>query len=437
VTRLSGLLRTFTGRMVLASLVTHALLALSLGYGVHQIVSADLKDEFINTVRNQAHQFALSIEANAALPATVEGMLQDALLSGQIVDAELVLDNGGVLPRPTTVGKVVGRAPFVEDFGFDEHDGAAYRISIPIHSSTTDVRGNLHLAFDKQPVQLRVQQLAHRGLLLIAAYLGASLILAVASGTLLGRSIRRLRDAARRVAAGRTDQALDIRTGITEVASLTQDLELMRGELVRQGKALHALAYFDELTGLANRALFGDRLAEAIEDARRRSEKLAVLYFALDRFKRVNDTLGHDAGDELLRNVGVRMQYCLDRSIDRGAMTAEDTAHGVARLGGDEFAILLPDIGTNEEAGAMADRLLDILNDPIRIGDHRVYATASVGIAIYPYDGQDAQALLKNADTAMYHAKQNGKNGFQYYMGSMNVTAAARLEIESELHRAV
>jgi diguanylate cyclase (GGDEF)-like protein len=433
--RLAGALRSFTGRMVLASLVMHALLALSLGYGVHRIVSADLKDEFINTVRNQARQFALSIEANAGSRATVEGMLQDALLSGQIVEAELVLDDGTVLPRGPRLGK--SAAAFLEDFAFDQHSDPAYRISIPIHSSTAELRGTLHLAFDKEPVQVRVRQLAQRGLFLIAAYLAFSLVLAVVSGRLLSRSIRRLRDAARRVAEGRTDEPLGIQTRIAEVASLAQDLELMRGELVRQGRALHALAYFDGLTSLANRTLFSERLTDALDLARRRSEKLAVLYVDLDRFKRVNDTLGHDAGDELLKNVGVRMQYCLQRGGDRAAMTAEMAAEAVARLGGDEFAILLPNIGTNGEAGSMADRLLDILNDPIRIGEHRVYATASVGIAIYPYDGQDAPTLLKNADTAMYHAKQKGKNGFQYYMGSMNVTAATRLEIESELHRAI
>ena len=119
------------------------------------------------------------------------------------------------------------------------------------------------LAFDKLPVQMRISQLNHRGLALIAGYLAISLVLAGVAGTVLSRSIRRLRDAARRVAGGQTDQPLQIETSITEVSSLAQDLELMRGELVRQGRELHALAYFDGLTGLANRVLFSERLAQA------------------------------------------------------------------------------------------------------------------------------------------------------------------------------
>jgi len=435
VSRLERFFTSFTGRMVLAALAMHLVLALSIGYGIYRIVSDDLKDEFINTVRTQARQFALSVEGNASSADAVEAMLQDALWSGQLVYAELALDNGQVIPRGAAQGR--GTLRFVEDFRFDEHDGYAYFILVPVHPSAGTLAGKLRLGFDKRPTLERIAQLFHRGLLLIGGYLIMSLLLAWVAGMLLSRSIRRLKDSARRVAQGQTDEPLDVSTGIAEVASLTQDLELMRTELVRQRRALHALAYYDGLTGLANRVLLSERLTRALEAARASGEKLGVLYLDLDRFKRVNDTLGHDAGDQLLKSVGNRMQICLQEHAAGSRPGGAPAGEGVARLGGDEFAILLPGIAAAAEAGAMADRILDALCEPIRIGEHRVYATASIRIAVYPLDGQETQALLKNADAAMYHAKQQGKNCFQYYMGSMNVTAAARLELEGELHRAL
>jgi len=227
-----------------------------------------------------------------------------------------------------------------------------------------------------------------------------------------------------------------IQSGISEVSSLTRNLEFMRKELMRRGQELQTLAYFDGLTGLANRTLFNQRLTAALTAARRNHAKLAILYLDLDRFKRVNDTLGHGAGDQLLRNVAIRLQDCLRHDDLVALINTESSADSVARLGGDEFTILLPHVAMGSDAGKVADRILDALCKPILIGEHQVYA-GSIGIALYPLDGLDAQTLLKNADTAMYHAKQRGKNSFQYYLDSMNVTATSRLELEGELHRAI
>jgi diguanylate cyclase (GGDEF)-like protein len=295
----------------------------------------------------------------------------------------------------------------------------------------------LQLGFDKRPVKDRIHLLYERGLYLILGYLAVGLALAWGSGTLLSRSIRQLRDAARRIAVGHTDEALEIQTGIAEISSLTRNLEFMRQELLRRGKELQTLAYYDGLTGLANRTLFNQRLSAALAVAQRKNTKLAVIYLDLDRFKRVNDTLGHAAGDQLLSSVASRLQECL-RFDDLVALVNSDaSADSVARLGGDEFTILLPHVAKDGDAGDVADRILEVLCKPIAIGDHQVYATGSIGIALYPLDGMDAPTLLKNADTAMYHAKQRGKNSFHYYHDSMNVTAASRLDLESELHCAI
>ena len=423
---------------MLAALLVHAVLAIAVGYGVHRIVSSDLKDGFVDDARIQSRQFALAVENGATSAAAVESMLRDAMIAGQPAYAELLLENGDALPRSAAArGRLRGK--FVEDQGFDDRADSVFFVSAPISPQARILRGTLRLGFDKRPALERIDQLYRRTLLLVIGYLVVSLTLAGFAGELLGRSIRRLSAAARTVAAGKSDEVLAVPTDITEVASLTHDLEMMRGELVRQRRALHSLAYFDGLTGLANRVGLSERLTAALLSARERNEKVAVLYVDLDRFKRVNDTLGHDAGDRLLRSVGNRMKACLqDRhaSVTRADPTmAPDDA--VARLGGDEFAILLPGIASAQDAGAMADRILDALCEPIRIGEHRVYATASIGVAVYPFDGEEPHTLLKNADTAMYHAKQKGKNCFQFYSGAMNVTAAARLELESELHRAL
>jgi diguanylate cyclase (GGDEF)-like protein len=406
---------------------------------VHRIVSSDLKDEFVGEARTRARQFAVSVENGATSAAAAEGMMRDALFGGQIAYAELLLDNGDVLPRSAVIrGRL--RGTFVEDLNFDDRADNVFYVSEHVNPQARILRGTLRLGFDKRPALERVEQLYRRTLLLVIGYLAVSLTLAGFAGGLLGRSIRRLSDAARRVAGGKSDEALDVPTDITEVASLTHDLELMRGELVRQRRALHSLAYFDGLTGLANRVGLSERLTSALITARERHEKVAVLYVDLDRFKRVNDTLGHDAGDRLLRSVGNRMKACLQENIPGIAPSAASEISpedAVGRLGGDEFAILLPGITTANNAGAMADRILEALCEPIRIGEHRVYATASIGVAVYPLDGDEPQVLLKNADTAMYHAKQKGKNCFQYYSGAMNVTAATRLELESDLHRAL
>lgn len=434
MTRLARFYRSFIGRTVLAALLMHTLLALFLAVGIYRIIAGDLKDEFVNSVRSQSRQLGLALDDQPSA-AAMRSIMQDWLLSGTLVSVELVLAKGGVISGLD--GVLEDPAAFAEDFAFDERASDVYSIAVPVSPGNGGLRGVLHLGFDKRPVKDRIHLLYERGLYLILGYLSAGLFLAWGSGTLLSRSIRQLRDAARRVAVGHTDEPLEIRSGIGEVTSLTRNLEFMRKELLRRGKELQTLAYYDGLTGLANRTLFNERLSAALSRAEDRHAKLAVLYLDLDRFKRVNDTLGHTAGDQLLSTVATRLQECL-RFDDLVAIVKPDSsADSVARLGGDEFTILLPHVVKDSDAGDVADRILETLCKPIMIGDHQVYATASIGIALYPLDGTDASTLLKNADRAMYHAKQRGKNSYHYYHDSMNVAAASRLDFESELHCAI
>jgi diguanylate cyclase (GGDEF)-like protein len=181
----------------------------------------------------------------------------------------------------------------------------------------------------------------------------------------------------------------------------------------------------DSLTGLANQVLFEDRVSQAAAAAWRSRERFAVVVLDLDAFKRVNDSLGHSTGNELLRLVGSRLTEAV-RDVDT-----------VARLGSDHFTILLPGIGTPQTAGVMAVKLLEAIRRPVDLGGQLLYMTASAGIAFFPDDGTQSEHLLRNADSAMHRAKSLGKDSYQIYAAGMNEQAQLRLARESELHNAL
>jgi diguanylate cyclase (GGDEF)-like protein len=185
------------------------------------------------------------------------------------------------------------------------------------------------------------------------------------------------------------------------------------------------LAYHDGLTGLPNRSLFSKLLSQSINEAHRYGRQLAVAFLDLDRFKQVNDTLGHEAGDRLLREAASRLKECVRES---------DT---VARLGGDEFVVLLPELGDGKYAATVAQKILSVIARPFNLIGHEFRVTASIGISIYPQDGLDEQTLTKNADIAMYQAKEEGKNNFQFYSEKLNANSLERLALESSLRRAL
>jgi diguanylate cyclase (GGDEF)-like protein len=192
---------------------------------------------------------------------------------------------------------------------------------------------------------------------------------------------------------------------------------------------IRRLAYYDSLTGLPNRERFRQRLAGALETAQHDRHQLALLCIDLDNFKRINDTLGHSAGDELLRIVAVRLREGL------GAATGcEDD---LSRLGGDEFMVLMPDIAGPDEAGIVADRICRTIMRPIPLGPHEVLVTPSVGIAVFATDGEDVETLFRNADLAMYFAKRQGPGSFAFFDAGMNAHALQRLTIETKLRGAI
>jgi diguanylate cyclase (GGDEF)-like protein/PAS domain S-box-containing protein len=197
------------------------------------------------------------------------------------------------------------------------------------------------------------------------------------------------------------------------------------------------LAYYDSLTGLPNRLMFKEQLAGALEFARRKDQRVAVLFLDLDRFKLINDTLGHSAGDELLRQMSGRLRDSVRRSDYVAAMHQGRATDLIARLGGDEFTVMLTEFDNIHNVAKVADRVLESAKKPFHIDGQELFATLSIGIAVYPEDGDNLDALLKNADAAMFHAKTEGRDNFQYYSQTMNAFASARLALESDLRRAV
>jgi len=209
-------------------------------------------------------------------------------------------------------------------------------------------------------------------------------------------------------------------------------------ERSRADQEITRLAFYDSLTGLPNRALFLDRLTQAAARTERGQGLTAVLFLDIDNFKRINDTLGHHVGDLLLKAIADR----LTERVRKGDTVARPSgvAGGeslIARLGGDEFVVLLGDVGRPEDSSVVAKRILRELSEPFDLEGHEVFISASIGIAVAPFDGQETNQLLTNADTAMYEVKDEGKNSFKFYEPTMHAVALERLKLEGALRRAV
>jgi diguanylate cyclase (GGDEF)-like protein len=197
------------------------------------------------------------------------------------------------------------------------------------------------------------------------------------------------------------------------------------------------LAFYDSLTGLPNRLLFRELLEKAVGAARRTGRMVAAMCVDLDHFKRINDTSGHSSGDRLLQAVAERLKDTIRASDTITRSQVRDPSQSVARLGGDEFILLLHDIAQADDTAKIACRILDSFRMPFVIGSSEVFISASLGISLFPQDGSDPEELLKNADAALYHAKDSGRNNFQFYSPSLNETAFRVLSLESSLRRAI
>ena len=222
--------------------------------------------------------------------------------------------------------------------------------------------------------------------------------------------------------------ALQPRRFTEEEVNFLRNVAYIVAVAIERSKSEERLAYlaqFDSLTGLPNRHLFHDRLTQTMVQAKRSGRPMAMLFIDLDRFKLVNDTLGHGTGDRLLKEAAIRLTQCV-RSGDT-----------VGRFGGDEFGAILADLGAGGDAGLVAQKIIEALERPFSLEGNETYVTASIGITLFPDDGEEAGALIMNSDTAMYRAKERGRNNYQYFTREMNERALARVQMETALRRAI
>ena len=208
-------------------------------------------------------------------------------------------------------------------------------------------------------------------------------------------------------------------------------------DVVDKQKKIQELAFFDQLTGLANRTLFKEALADAITASMDSELQVAVLILDIDRFKTINDTLGHDIGDLLLKHIGRHIHTAISTSDMFSKLPSRHIENYISRQGGDEFGIMLPNLTDPEQVGRLAGRINECFSELFNIEGHEIFVSSSIGISIFPLDGSDAEELIKNADIAMYYAKERGKNCFQYYKKSLNISAYERLSFENDIRKAI
>jgi len=203
---------------------------------------------------------------------------------------------------------------------------------------------------------------------------------------------------------------------------------------------IQSLSYFDALTGLPNRELFREQIDKAIERCRRVDKPMALLFLDIDRFKKVNDSLGHSSGDVLLTEVADRLRAAVRGGDSIGRLTrttdaSRTTGGGISRLGGDEFTVVVADLEHPQDAARVARRIVYALSRPFQIAGQEIFAGCSIGIAVWPEDGANSELLLRSADLAMYHAKSRGGGAYAFFSASMNLATTRRLSLESQLRR--
>lgn len=520
LTRAKHFFSSYTGRMLLGMLAIHTILVPLVFVGGFLILQQDYQSQFVNNARSQSYLLANLISENPK-PARINSFINDQLLAGQVALAEFKS-----IDAPA-------KDDFSEDFFFGAGGDKIYHLIVPVLDSNDQLIGKLRVGFDETPVEEHIKQIYRSGVVVGLGFIVVALFFVFFFGHRLTRSVRQLRDAARRIADGNINERMVLSTSINEVRDMAVALEHMRGKLVAREReiALHAarqsavldaadegiitldeecrilslnpaaehifgyrkeeligtsfsrllipsdierfispdgqpiplshqeltglrksggifflllsiseanvsntrfftvmardnserhifeseleyLATHDTLTGLPNRTLLYDRLQQAITQCARAKKLVALLFIDLDRFKIINDTLGHAVGDIVLKGVAERLRGCL-REGD-----------SVGRNGGDEFTVVLPMLNDPGDAAVIAQKVLAKLVQPFMLNagellaghpNEEVFIGASIGISLYPSDGSYADSLLKNADTAMYQAKAAGGNTCRFY----------------------
>lgn len=413
---------SLSGRLMTGITAIHFILIPLLLGSVLYFVNNTMKEQFISDTRHMMGLIAASLTPIDFVTnrITTINLMDEIILSGNILYAEISLPDGNKI---TSLLEVQNKdIIFIEDLEFDQHNDDIYFIEIPIDINDVNVVSTLRVGFDEKPLTEQLDIITMYLCSIILAYIVINLVLVFYLGRRTTMPLKKLRQASREIRQGHIDADLDIQSPVTDVRDLAIDLDLMRQELVSQASALKHQALHDALTGLPNRVLLEDRLQQAALKGNRKVEPFALLLMDLNRFKEVNDTLGHQAGDEVLRQAALRL---------RNAVRSEDT---VARLGGDEFAVIL--YGTDNNSDVVAESLAIEMQRAFTVGEQTLHVGASIGISHYPEQSKDAEELMRQADIAMYEAKRSGLH-YKTYHKSHDKQMLEKLALSNEFHEAI
>ena len=392
-----------TSHVMAGALLIHLVLLPVLYLNISQTFKNSAEEQFIGNAREISGLLGdmfsvvdLTNDRNA-----LSNFMDYALLSGEILFIEIDNRHGDVIrPGETTL---ITTDDFMEDDYIGHHDDNVYFMSIPLAISLDGNRNNvLKLGFDETVVLEKLAAVNQRSLMILGVYSLGILLLMGFFTRVITHPLRTLRAWSREVAKGETDNEVKVTTSIREVDNLSFDLEEMRQSLLELAERMQFKAMHDELTGMPNRALNDDRLEQSVTRASRKNSSFAVLLLDLDRFKDINDTLGHGIGDEVLRIVASRLNSGIRES---------DT---ISRIGGDEFCAIVE--GTERVvAENIAMKLANAIEPPFQINGHTLQVGTSIGIAIFPDDGATPELLMQHADIAMYEAKYKGLKVASYH----------------------
>ena len=385
------------------ALLIHVILLPVLYINISDTFRSSVEEQFIGNAREISGLLAdlLSVVNLAEDEKWLTSFLDYALLSGEILFIEIDNNNGKVI-RPHESTSVTSQ-DYIEDDYIGHHDDERYFMSIPLNLTLDGFKNStLKLGFDETVVLEKIATVNRVSIIILCAYSIGILFLMGFFIKVITRPLRTLRNWSRDVAKGETDNEVTVATNIKEVDSLSRDLEKMRRSLVELAERMQYKAMHDELTGLPNRTLNDDRLDQAVTRSTRESSSFAVLLLDLDRFKDINDTLGHGIGDEVLRIVAARLNSGIRDS---------DT---ISRIGGDEFCAIIE--GTERVvAENIALKLANAIEPPFEINGHTLQVGTSIGIAVFPDDGMNPELLIQHADVAMYEAKYKGLKVASYH----------------------
>ena len=410
--------------MIASVLLVHLLLAPFLYWLTIDVYQSSSSESFIS---NANHITGLLAEDLAGINISgnkheIISNLDSAIMSGNIIFVDII-DSFGKTITPYDTLHISGNH-FKEDKYLNQHNDGVFFISVPVFLNSTNNRSfKLRIGFDETNINEQISTIKKRIIFIMLLYILTMVSVYSIITKFINKPLTLLRQKSTHIAQGEVESPLNVPTHISDIKHLSQDLEKMRLTLLEMANHMQVQATHDELTGLPNRYLYTDRMHQAVSMAQRSNKSFAVLLLDLDRFKEINDTLGHGVGDKVLKIISDRMS---------DGMRDSDT---IARVGGDEFSIILVDVN-QDTAKIIAHKITKLIEPVINVNSHSLVVSASIGVAIYPQDGENPELLLQHADVAMYYAKHNNKQ-VSCYLANMDSDNYENLLLVNDLKSSI